>query len=231
MRWGLLFACLIAVGCGEEQAVLPVVVDGSLSDGVNDRSVHLGGGGWAWEVARAEASGGVIDRYKFHVEMTGADFEVTQSLESLSLEEREAIARAVGFADRLSFTIALPGTNDKAEAGGVWTAQQSATVEVELKLGSERGAGDPIPTAVPAPMMLGNDMWWRLSIDEVTRPSAGSAGRLKGVLELKFARVRDSDTSLIGELEITLDMPLVGEWFGRCQKSLLTDPVGGGCPR
>jgi hypothetical protein len=231
MRFAVLFTCLVGAGCGEGEAALPVVVEGTLSDGTTVRRVHLGGGGWAFEVPRSEASGGVIDRYKLYIEMSGARFDATASLELLPLDERKAVSRAVGFTDRLSFMVALPGTNHKAEAGGVWTTQQSATASIELGIGSERDAEEQSPTKVPGPVVFGSDLRWRLSIDEVTRPSDGAAGRLKGALELQYARVRESDSSLIGELQIKLDLPLVGEGFGRCQKALLTDPVGGGCPR
>ena len=83
-----------------------------------------------------------------------------------------------------------------------------------------------------APLLIGSDRGWVLIVDEATRPANGKAGRLVGSLELAISRdTRDATDSLIGNLSIDFDIPLLGSWLGACQAALLAHPEGHSCPR
>ena len=225
MRVLWLSACLAACGGGDP---IPAQVSGTL-DGVQ---MVLGGGGWAWAEERIPAGNGQDFRpYTFYVEMTGAEFEVTEALETLELEERHRIAAAVALADRLSFALPLVAMGDEIESGGRYETSDG-DARIDLAIGSRRDEGEAATDALVQPRSVGKDRGWALSVDNVTLPANGQPGRFQASLQLAISRLTtDPSDSLTGDLNVTIDVPIVGSWLGRCQKMLLLEPEGQSCPR
>lgn len=222
-----LLVSLLLVACGGDDAV-PSQVSGTLG-GVQ---MVLGGSGWAWEEARVPAGNGNEFRpYTFRLEMSGAVFASTDSLDGLELEERHRIAAAVALADHLSFTLPLAAMGDELRSGERYETSDGDAV-IEMSIGTRREAGEPATEAAVSPRSIGLDRGWALTVDEITAPTPGAAGRFKGSLQLSIARqTTDPSDSLTGDLNVTIDVPLVGSWLGQCQKMLLTEPEGQSCPR
>ena len=225
MRLFWLSACLAACGGNEP---LPTQVSGTL-DGVQ---MVLGGGGWAWAERRVPAGNGREFRpYTFHVEMTGVRFEVTTPLDTLELEERHRIAAAVGVSDRLSFALPLATMGDELESGGRYETSDGDAV-VELAIGSRRDEGQAATESNVAPLSIGKDRGWALTVDRLSLPADGQPGRIKATLQLAISRqTTDPSDSLTGDLNVSIDVPVVGSWLGQCQKMLLLEPEGQNCPR
>ena len=225
MRLLLLSACLAA--CGGNEPLL-TRVSGTL-DGVQ---MVLGGGGWAWAERRVPAGNGrEFKPYTFHIEMTGVRFEVTTPLEALELDERHRIAAAVALADRLSFALPLAAMGDELERGGRYETSDGDAV-VELAIGSRRDEGQAATESNVEPLSIGNDRGWVLTVDDITPPADGQPGRIKASLQLAISRqTTDPSDSLTGDLNISIDVPVVGSWLGQCQKMLLLEPEGQSCPR
>ena len=225
MRLLCLSACLVA--CGGDDAI-PTQVSGTL-DGVQ---MVLGGTGWAWAESRVPAGNGQdFKPDTFHVEMTGVVFDVMQSLETLELEERHRIAAAVALADRLSFALPLVAMGDEVESGGRYETSDGDAV-IDLAIGSRRDDGEAASEANVQPRSIGKDRGWALSVETVTLPANGEPGRFKGALQLAISRqTTDPSDSLTGDLNIAIDVPLIGSWLGQCQKMLLLEPEGQSCPR
>ena len=225
MRWIGLSACLVACGGGDP---IPSQVSGTL-DGIQ---LVLGGGGWAWTESRVAAGNGQeFKPYTLYVEMTGASFEVIEPLEDLELEERHRIAAAVALADRLSFALPLVAMGDEVESGGRYETSDGDAV-IELAIGSRRDDGVAATEDRVAPRSIGKDRGWALSVENVTLPADGQPGRFKASLQLSISRqTTDPSDSLTGDLNVAIDLPLVGSWLGQCQKMLLLEPEGQSCPR
>ena len=218
---GLLCAC----GSGDE---LPSQVSGTLG-GVQ---MVLGGASWAWVEPRVAAGNGAeFKPYTLRLEMTGARFEVTAPLDTLPLEERHQIAAQVALADRLSFALSLPVMGDEIEGGARYETSDGDGV-VALALGSRRDEGEPATADSVQPQSIGKDRGWALSVESISQPTAEAPGRLKGTLQLAISRrTQDPSDSLTGDLNVTVDVPVVGSWLGQCQTRLLSAPEGQTCPR
>jgi hypothetical protein len=225
-RFAILFA-LSSAGCGEEPTV-PSNVEGTLGG----RHLVLGGGGWAWEEPRVEtAGGGVVAAYRLRFELTGAAFDPAVLLDAMELAERHDLARRVALADRLSFTLRLIGLGQELNDAGHRYDPSSAEGIVDLRLGVQRPNDEAPGLNKVRPTLIGSDRGWVLVVDEATRPANGKVGRLVGSLELAITRdSQDAPDSLIGNLAIDFDIPLLGNWLGACQVALLAHPEGFTCP-
>ena len=219
---------LLLASCGAEEA-LPTNVEGTL-DG---HQLALGGGGWAWEEPRQSAGeGGVFRQYAWYLELSGMPFDPTVSFESLTLEERHTLAQQVALHDRLSFKLSLSAIDAAVRGNGNRFDPTAGQGTLDLAFGSPREAGEAAGTEAVNPIAIAGDRGWVLLVDELTLPEDGVAGRIKGSLELVIARqTRDRPDSLTGNIAVDFDVPFVGAWLGRCQKTLLLAPEGQHCPR
>lgn len=219
---------LLLLGCGSEE-VVPSLVEGKLGS----VQLTLGGGGWGWEEFRVSAgNGNEFSPYILHLELTGVDFDPVIPIDGLELEQRHILAQRVALADRLSFRLALTGADDELRAGGRRYETSDGDATVELMVGSLRASDEAGGSAAVSPRSVGSDRGWALTVDELILPESGGAGRIKGLLQLAISRQTvDPIDSLTGDLKITIDLPFVGSWLGRCQQSFLTAPEGRDCPR
>lgn len=225
MRGSLL---LLLLACGTEE-VVPSLVEGKLGS----VQLTLGGGGWGWEELRVSAgNGNEFSPYILHLELTGVAFDPLAPIDALELEQRHILARRIALADRLSFTLALTGGDDDLRAGGRRYETSDGDATVELMVGSLRAGDEAADSTSVSPRSVASDRGWALTVDELILPENGNAGRIKGLLQLAISRqTTDPIDSLTGDLKITLDLPFVGSWLGRCQRSFLTAPEGRDCPR
>jgi len=215
---------LVLTGCGEAPFPVVDVVEGE----IGGRELSVGGGGFAWEQPRREDSVSGISNYTMHLHMTGASFDPVVSLQGLPVLERHDLAGTVARADRLHLKFIRRGVGEKLVTG-VFSGQsgEGDYAELELSFGSDRDPdGEPEALRPSAPFNYGTLSYWKLTVDEVTHPLPGSPGRLKGSFE--FDLTSGGERYAKG-IKVTLDVPLLGEWFSVCQLATLVEPEATGC--
>ncbi len=222
-----LCVALFLVGCGgpaivETRTVVDVVGD------VDGRTPMFVGAGWAWERPRADNGALGVDYYELHLVLTNAQMDPLIHLETLPVMQRHDIARQAALGDFVHITLIRRGAGEEVEATGTYPEADALndTAEAQLVFGSQRGADEPAKASLgQRPFQTGQVSSWQLMMGQMERPSRDVGGSLDGRFSLDLV---EGNTAL-GGLDLDVQVPLVGEGYGSCQLSLLSQPEGSSC--